>query len=74
MAQHSSFSYDVTPELKSHYDAIRQQRGWDWQTLADYFSQQDTDPASEFLEAWAREQVTADKQTRAKAPAKEKRG
>jgi hypothetical protein len=74
MAQSNGFRYEVTDELKAHYDQIRQQRDWSWQTLADYFAQQTVDPASEFLESWAREQATSDKQARAKAPAKEKRG
>jgi len=65
--------YSVTEDLAAHYDAVRESRGWDWATLADYFAQQDTDPTSVNLAAWAREQAGAPKSKRAKTPPAEKR-
>lgn len=59
---------------KEHFDAIRKQRGWSWETLADYFDQNgQTDPATPHLAAWAREQAKAAPSKRAAKKATEKR-
>lgn len=52
---------------QAHYDALRQARGWSWETLADYFEQQRSDPSSPRLAKWARSQAEAE-------PTKAKRG
>lgn len=70
----------INPADAAHYDAVRQARGWSWETLAGYFSQQATDPASPGLAEWAREQAAAKPQRAAKGTeravkqAPEKRG
>lgn len=72
---------DIAAQEQAHYDAIRQARGWSWDTLADYFEQQTVDPASPSLAAWARSQADAEPSSKSKrgagradASAPEKRG
>lgn len=65
--------YSVTDELAAHYNGVREQRGWSWETLAAYFEQQDTDPTSRNLAEWAQAQAEAPKSKRAKTPPTEKR-
>lgn len=65
---------------QAHYDALRQARGWSWETLAGYFDAQRSDPASPRLAKWARSQAEAEPvkakrgAERADADAPEKRG
>lgn len=71
------FKGDVPEAEKVHYDALRQARDWSWETLADYFGQQVTDPASPRLAAWARSQAEdkgAAGSARARKQGTEKRG
>lgn len=67
MSRPNAHKGPVPVEEQEHYDSIRQARGWSWDTLADYFDTQRTDPSSPRLAAWAREQAQA-------TPAKAKRG
>lgn len=68
-------AYEVTEDLAKHYDAVRQARGWSWETLAESFERQVGDPASPRLAKWAREQAEADTSARGKRnPDKETRG
>lgn len=67
-------AYEVTDDLREHYDKLRQARGWSWETLADYFEQQTTDHTSPNLAKWAREQAAEPKAKRAAKSATEKRG
>lgn len=61
----AKFEYHVTEQDVTHYDAIREARGWDWSTLADYFDNEKADPASPYLAEWARAQDKAPKGKRA---------
>lgn len=78
MAQGYDFNYSVTDELKAHYDKIRQDRDWDWATLADNLERDSaTDPATAGIVAWCREEANrsdGDKSARGKHEGVEKRG
>lgn len=53
-------TYPLTDELKAHWNGLREQRGWDWETLADCLERHsDTDPTTPGLVAWARSQAGA---------------
>lgn len=67
-------AYEVTDDLREHYNRIREQRGWSWETLADYFEQQTTDHTSPNLAKWARAQAEAAPSKRAAKSGTEKRG
>lgn len=70
----AEYTYTVTPEEAEHYDKVRQQRDWSWETLANYFETcSPADPTAPFLAAWARGQGAVPTSKRAKAPATEKR-
>ncbi len=53
-------TYPVTDDLQEHWHVIRAQRGWSWDTLADYFEKHcGADPTTPGLIAWARSQEDA---------------
>ncbi len=57
--------YEVTDEQAEHYTRLKEDRGWDWETLARSFEEHSyRDPASSFLATWARAQG-GDKSARA---------
>jgi hypothetical protein len=75
MAQGFDFNYDVSDELKAHYNKLREDRGWSWDTLAEDFERQWTDPGAPGLAAWARAQgKPSAKSSRAADKGTEKRG
>lgn len=63
----AKFEHTVTADEAAHYDAIRQQRGWSWATLAAYFETcSPADPTAPFFAEWARGQEEAPRSRRAK--------
>lgn len=55
----AKYEYTVSDAEAEHYNLIRIQRGWSWDTLADYFDQCGSDPSAPFLAEWARSQREA---------------
>lgn len=56
----TKFEYTVSDAEAEHYNTIRIQRGWSWDTLADYFERNcPADPTAPFFAAWARSQREA---------------
>lgn len=53
-------TYPLTEELKAHWNSLREQRGWDWATLADCLERYSAgDPTTPALAEWARSQTGA---------------
>ena len=67
-------TYALTDELKTHWNGLREERGWSWEVLADYFERYCLhDPATPGLLAWARSQAApAAKSARARTTGTEK--
>jgi hypothetical protein len=56
----AKFEYTVSDAEAEHYNTLRVQRGWSWDTLADYFENNcPADPTAPFYAEWARSQREA---------------
>lgn len=60
MAQGYDFDYSLTDAQKDHFNALREARGWSWETLADELDKEIYDPATPALAKWARAQANAE--------------